>query len=226
MAINNLVPNFGREGVDFDIQGDGFANATRVEINGVPCPMLVVNDNLIQASVPVGATSGKITVFDPDGNQVSPGDFTITGTTAATPPEQTSRGREALDTLILAMAQKARNDKLGVASAYSREVLLLADDDNLQGGAGFNSGGNILSVPTGPTVTPAQIDEYRNKLFTLLPKTFDLTKMVLTGDTALLFGFGTVHIPGFANDAECAYSIVMKRNSTGYQIISQSSRTR
>src|SRR5205814_540430 len=61
-----------------DIQGSGFSGATGVLFSNKPSPFVSVNDDgEITALVPVGATSGKITVVNPAGPALSAGTFTV-----------------------------------------------------------------------------------------------------------------------------------------------------
>ena len=56
------VSNFGRAGSQVEILGQGFTGATSLAFNGLPATFNVVSDTLLTAEVPVGATSGPITV--------------------------------------------------------------------------------------------------------------------------------------------------------------------
>lgn len=49
------------------ILGQGFTGTTGVLVNGTPAQFTVVSDTFIRASVPVGATTGYVTVVTPGG---------------------------------------------------------------------------------------------------------------------------------------------------------------
>jgi hypothetical protein len=60
-----LVESFGRVGQSGGILGQGFTGTTGVFLNGTPASFTVVSDTYIKATVPVGATSGFVTVDTP-----------------------------------------------------------------------------------------------------------------------------------------------------------------
>jgi uncharacterized repeat protein (TIGR03803 family) len=61
-AFVNPVSRMGIVGTNIEILGQGFTGAVDVSFNGVPATFLVKSDTLIRATVPVGATSGFVTV--------------------------------------------------------------------------------------------------------------------------------------------------------------------
>jgi uncharacterized repeat protein (TIGR03803 family) len=60
-----FVQSFGRVGQTGGILGQGFTGTTGVFLNGTPASFTVVSDTYIKATVPVGATSGFVTVDTP-----------------------------------------------------------------------------------------------------------------------------------------------------------------
>lgn len=200
MAITAINPNAGAVGTDFEIVGTGFSNATGVRVGTTPIPMVVVSDTLIRASIPPGATTGNITVLDPDGDQISPDLFTVRSTTT-TPPEETPRGREALDVLILAGAYKGRNDAVGVAGVFVRSGVVSQNQDGFQ----------TLTYPTGPSVTPAAIEGYQQNLLGLFPANFTLDKMLILGTVVEVYGHSAAGAPGTVR-------FLLRQGSGGFQI--------
>jgi len=76
--ITNLDPTSGPVGTQVGIAGGGFAGATKVEFGGVAATTFnVATPGLIQAIVPSGAETGRVTVVTPNGNAVSKQVFTV-----------------------------------------------------------------------------------------------------------------------------------------------------
>jgi uncharacterized repeat protein (TIGR03803 family) len=76
--ITNLDPTSGPVGTQVGIVGGGFAGATKVEFGGVAATTFnVTTPGLIQAIVPSGAKTGKVTVVTPNGTAVSKQVFTV-----------------------------------------------------------------------------------------------------------------------------------------------------
>ena len=61
----------GKVGQTGGILGQGFTGTTTVSLNGTPATFTVVSDTYIKATVPVGATSGYVTVTTPTGTLTS-----------------------------------------------------------------------------------------------------------------------------------------------------------
>jgi uncharacterized repeat protein (TIGR03803 family) len=59
------LPNFAKAGATVDILGQGFTGTTAVSFNGVPAEFSVTSGTSLRATVPTGATTGKITVTTP-----------------------------------------------------------------------------------------------------------------------------------------------------------------
>lgn len=182
MPITQLSKVSGASGDDILITGSGFANATGVRFTGangtlIPAAQLVESDTSIRATVPPNSISGPITVLDPDGDHVSPLNFTILQQSTGVAPEHTPKGREALNALVLAMAAKARGDKITVAQTFDREVIVAT-----------NTTTGSLTRPSGADVTPAQVAQYQDSLFDLMPNNFDLNKMLIAGSSVLAYG--------------------------------------
>lgn len=76
--ILSFTPSSGPEAASVEIDGLNFTGASAVEFNGVSASFSVVDDTTITATVPVGATTGKITVTTTLNTATSIGDFTVT----------------------------------------------------------------------------------------------------------------------------------------------------
>ncbi len=76
--ITNLDPSSGPVGTQVGIVGGGFSGTTKVTFGGVAAAnFMVVSPALIQATVPVGATTGKVEVVTPNGSARSKKTFTV-----------------------------------------------------------------------------------------------------------------------------------------------------
>jgi hypothetical protein len=77
-TINSFTPTSGPVGTSVDIQGTNFTGATSVTFNGTPDPAFVVTSSTdITAHVPVGATTGQISVTTTAGTATSATSFTV-----------------------------------------------------------------------------------------------------------------------------------------------------
>jgi uncharacterized repeat protein (TIGR03803 family) len=76
--ITNLDPSSGPVGAQVAIVGGGFAGATRVTFSGVRSTSFkIVSPGLIQAIVPAGAKTGKVSVTTHNGTAISKETFTV-----------------------------------------------------------------------------------------------------------------------------------------------------
>jgi len=66
-----FVRNPAKTGQVFGILGQGFTETISVSLNGIPASFTVVSDTFIRATVPVGATTGFVTVVTPSGTLTS-----------------------------------------------------------------------------------------------------------------------------------------------------------
>ena len=76
-TITALSVTSGTIGQAVTITGTGFTWATQVQFNTTNASFTVVNNTTITTTVPVGATSGLITVVNPAGSVTSAGSFTV-----------------------------------------------------------------------------------------------------------------------------------------------------
>ncbi len=72
------VPVAGKAGKSVLILGNGLTGTTSVTFNGVPAAFTVKSDTYIQATVPAGATTGKVSVVTPSGTLNSNPAFSVT----------------------------------------------------------------------------------------------------------------------------------------------------
>jgi hypothetical protein len=77
-TITSFSPTSGPVGTTVTINGTNFTGATSVKFNGVTATFIVNSATKITATVPTGATTGRITVTTPGGTATSTSDFTVT----------------------------------------------------------------------------------------------------------------------------------------------------
>jgi hypothetical protein len=79
-TISSFTPSSGAVGTEITIAGANFTSVTSVKFNGTAAANYVVNSSTqIHATVPSGATTGKISVITANGTAVSANDFTVIG---------------------------------------------------------------------------------------------------------------------------------------------------
>lgn len=78
-VINSFLPASGPVGAVVTIKGNRFTGATDVSFKYVSTSFTIVTDEKITATVPVGATTGRIRVTTPAGTAVSATNFKVTG---------------------------------------------------------------------------------------------------------------------------------------------------
>jgi uncharacterized repeat protein (TIGR03803 family) len=76
-TIINFQPTSGAPGSTFLLQGSHFVGTTAVEVNGVSAKFKVLTANYVRVTVPVGATSGKISVTNSGGTKFSTKAFAV-----------------------------------------------------------------------------------------------------------------------------------------------------
>jgi hypothetical protein len=78
-TITSFSPGSGAVGTTVTITGTGFTGATSVRFNGTWSAPNVASDTSISATVPAGATTGRISVTTPGGTGQSATDFVVGG---------------------------------------------------------------------------------------------------------------------------------------------------
>ena len=76
-SVSSISPTSGPVGTMVTINGSGFATATAVNFGGSSATFTVVSGSVIEADVPVGATTGNITIQDAGGCDLSYTSFTV-----------------------------------------------------------------------------------------------------------------------------------------------------
>ena len=76
-GITSFLPTSGSVGTQVTITGSGFIGTTSVAFNGTKASFTVNSATKITATVPSGATTGKIKVTTPGGTATSATDFTV-----------------------------------------------------------------------------------------------------------------------------------------------------
>jgi hypothetical protein len=77
-AITSFTPNNGPHGTEVTITGANFTAITGLTFNGTAAAFMVDSPTQIRATVPVGASTGKIAVTNSAGTGLSASDFTVT----------------------------------------------------------------------------------------------------------------------------------------------------
>ncbi|MBK8585804.1 MAG: hypothetical protein IPN88_10395 [Bacteroidetes bacterium] len=72
-------PSTGSSGQTVAINGSGFTGASAVNFNGISATFSVINDGLINATIPAGSTTGLISVVTPCGTANSLSNFSGNG---------------------------------------------------------------------------------------------------------------------------------------------------
>ena len=78
--ITNFTPRSGPVGTSVTITGNTFLAVNSVRFSGVAAAFTINSSTIISATVPAGATTGKVSVSGPGGSDQSVGNFTVTGT--------------------------------------------------------------------------------------------------------------------------------------------------
>jgi prepilin-type N-terminal cleavage/methylation domain-containing protein len=77
-SLTGFTPATGPAGTNVTLTGTGFLSATAVSFNSVAAPFTVVSNTQITTAVPIGASTGKVSVTNPAGTATSASDFTVT----------------------------------------------------------------------------------------------------------------------------------------------------
>ena len=84
-TVASFTPVIGVIGSSVTLTGANFATATAVDFNGLPVASFTIDSpSQITATVPAAATTGKISVTNPDGIGVSASNFTVVDPSAPT----------------------------------------------------------------------------------------------------------------------------------------------
>jgi len=80
-TITSFSPTSGQAGTSVTITGTNFTGATAVRFNNVTASFVVNSSTKITATIPVGATTGPISITAPGGTATSSTNFTVLGPT-------------------------------------------------------------------------------------------------------------------------------------------------
>jgi hypothetical protein len=90
-TVISFTPTSGPVGTEVTIVGTNFSGVTSVAFNGIPpggtASFTVDSGTQIRATVPTGATTGKISVTNPAGTGASANDFVVTATLTFNPSD-------------------------------------------------------------------------------------------------------------------------------------------
>ncbi len=75
--ITDFTPDNGAEGISVTINGRNFTGTTEVSFNGTTAAFTVTADTVIATSVPVGASTGTISVTNANGTTISDSSFMV-----------------------------------------------------------------------------------------------------------------------------------------------------
>jgi hypothetical protein len=89
-TISSFTPASGSAGITVTISGSAFTGTTAVKFNGAAANFIVNSDAELTATVPVGATSGPITVDTPVGTATSIDSFAVTAGGSSPPAAPSS----------------------------------------------------------------------------------------------------------------------------------------
>jgi hypothetical protein len=156
---------------------------------------LPVNANLLRTYVPPDSQSGKIYLNSPDGDLESDADFIV-----KTPvlPENTPRGREALERISLAEWAKSKNDLTALTKYWNNRVALVVDGDD-----------EILVMP--PATEISAINTFKNKIKNATPTGFIFDSMQLLGGNGIVVN---------GHDSTKSYTYGLTRTAAGFKISS------
>ncbi len=78
-SVSSFAPASGIPGAMVTVYGDGFVGITSVTVGGAPADVSSVSGTQLRITVPVGATTGPITVTNAAGSSASQSDFVVEG---------------------------------------------------------------------------------------------------------------------------------------------------
>ena len=99
-VITGLSPTSGAECSAVNVAGSGFSGVTSAAFNGTVAPVLSSSDAQIATLVPVGASSGPVSVTTPSGTAASSVAFTVLNPAAATAGVSPTSGAEGSTVVI------------------------------------------------------------------------------------------------------------------------------
>jgi len=99
-SIASFNPTSGLAGASVTINGNNFNGSSAVRFNGVSSGFAILSNSQIATTVPAGATTGKISVTNPDGTATSLNDFVVLNPPTISSFSPTSGGVGASVTIL------------------------------------------------------------------------------------------------------------------------------
>ncbi|HWP43125.1 MAG TPA: PKD domain-containing protein, partial [Blastocatellia bacterium] len=148
-VIDGFSPAGGMAGTQVIISGQGFTGASAVGFNGATASFTVISSSQIAATVPVGATTGPISVQTPAGTAVSANDFVVSRVSITVNSAADSNIRD--NQLTLREAILIANGALAKASLTPAEQALVigAPSGPSLDTIGFSIGSGAQSIDVG-----------------------------------------------------------------------------
>lgn len=146
-AINTITPSTGAIGSTVVINGTDFTGATTLSFNGTNATNFTVDSpTQITATVPVGTTTGPITVTTPNGTGTSATNFTISS------PTITTTGTNAITSLTACVNTLSAAQTFTVSGSDLTQNIVITSSDptNIE----FSLTGNSSSYSDTLTLTP------------------------------------------------------------------------
>src|SRR5436190_23935940 len=145
-TITSITPTSGPVRTAVTLTGTNFVTgATQVAFNGTSATYFTVDSaTQIHATVPSGATTGKLSVTTTAGTGVSASAFTVTASSTTT---------TTVEVRVAADADDAEEHADGTVSLTSTDLELINDGDNQTVGMRFTG----LTIPPGATIKAAYL---------------------------------------------------------------------
>ncbi|HTG28380.1 MAG TPA: IPT/TIG domain-containing protein, partial [Methylomirabilota bacterium] len=116
-VITSITPASGPIGTSVTLTGTGFTGASGVSFNGTRATTFTVSsDTQMSATVPAGATTGKISVTNTAGTGTSAGNFTVTTVPVISPITLTGKFTEADSGTTSVSSQTVSNTGFAIAT--------------------------------------------------------------------------------------------------------------
>src|SRR5204863_9584546 len=145
-TISSFTPTSGPVGTAVTLTGTNFVpGATQVAFNGTSATSFTVDSaTQIHATVPSGATTGKLSVTTAAGTGVSASAFTVTASSTTT---------TTVEVRVATNSYDAEEQAAGTVSLTSSDLELVNDGDNQTVGMRFAG----LTIPPGATIKTAYL---------------------------------------------------------------------
>jgi len=159
-VINGFAPTHGLPGTNVIITGTNFLGASHVRFNGTNAPIVSLDNGHVTATVPVGATTGPITVVAPAGTNTSANNFVLDYTSdvavsLADAPDPVTVGSNLVYTISIANHGPYNAPNVQLTNTLSGSVNLISADTT-QGSLATNNNpiiGHFGAIAVGGSVT-------------------------------------------------------------------------